>query len=277
MIKPEINIVDFANNNSRLYESAKPYPHIVIDNFFDEDVLRKISDEFIINNKSKVTFDNPNEKKTTLNDWNEFGIFTSKFIKFLNGKVFTNFLEQLTGIRDIIVDNTLEGGGLHQIGKGGYLKIHADFNKHSKTNYDRRLNVLVYLNENWRDKWGGDFEMWSKDLKKCKKKISPIFNRMVIFSTTDFSFHGHPSPLKTPKEILRRSVAMYYYTEGRPLDEVQKGLKYHSSLFKSRQDNSEDREMKTYNKIKKINYKEIIKYLLPSDVFDKIKDIKRKK
>ena len=81
-------------------------------------------------------------------------------------------------------------------------------------------------------KWGGKFELWSNDVKNCIKRVTPIFNRMIIFSTTSQSYHGHPSPLNTPKKISRKSIAMYYYTDGRPKHEIEDGLKYHSTLFK---------------------------------------------
>jgi hypothetical protein len=44
---------------------------------------------------------------------------------------------------------------------------------------------------------------------------------MVIFSTTDFSYHGHPEPLNCPDNRSRRSLALYYYTNGRPASEVR--------------------------------------------------------
>jgi len=268
MINKNIDIENFAKNQFLNYISGDPYPHIVIDNFFDEKILNNVCEEFNLNNKNKVIFNNPNEQKITLNKWDDFGPKTLKFIKYLNSEIFIEFLEKLTGIEKLLADNLLEGGGLHQINSGGYLKIHADFNKHSKTNLDRRLNALIYLNKEWKKEWGGEFEMWSKDLKRNVKKISPVFNRLVIFSTTSYSFHGHPSPLSSPNDISRKSIAMYYYTDGRPDNEIQGGLKYHSTLFKNRLNISEDRKMTFYNFIKNLKPRQIIKSLLPSKFLD---------
>ena len=108
------------------------------------------------------------------------------------------------------------GGGLHQIERGGYLKIHADFNRHPKFNLDRRLNLLLYLNENWKEEYGGHLELWNNQMTACVRRISPIFNRCVIFNTTDFSYHGHPEPLTCPEHVTRKSLALYYYSNGRP-------------------------------------------------------------
>jgi Rps23 Pro-64 3,4-dihydroxylase Tpa1-like proline 4-hydroxylase len=149
----------------------------------------------------------------------------------LNSATFINFLEELTGIDGIIPDPHFVGGGLHQIERGGYLKIHADFNRHKKLSLDRRLNLLIYLNQDWQEEYGGHFEMWDRDMTRCEKKILPLFNRCVIFNTTDFSYHGHPEPLTCPPDRTRRSLALYYYSNGRPAEEIAGG---HSTLFRPR-------------------------------------------
>ena len=107
------------------------------------------------------------------------------------------------------------GGGIHRIKRGGFLKIHSDTNFHPDFNLDRRLNLLLYLNKNWNDKYGGELELWDKKMKKCVKKIAPLFNRAVIFSTDDNSYHGHPDPLNCPENVVRQSLALYYYSHGR--------------------------------------------------------------
>ena len=79
---------------------------------------------------------------------------------------------------------------------------------------DRRLNILIYLNHNWDENNGGQLELWNKEMKKCEKKILPVFNRMVIFSTTDFSYHGNPKKVQTLNNLSRKSIALYYYSNG---------------------------------------------------------------
>ena len=108
-------------------------------------------------------------------------------------------MQTLTGIDENQSDPYLQGGGLHELRNDGYLNIHADFNIHPTLKLDRRLNILIYLNKNWEDEFGGNLQLWNKDMTKCEKKIIPIFNRMVIFSTTDFSYHGNPDKINCPK------------------------------------------------------------------------------
>ncbi|HWW61291.1 MAG TPA: 2OG-Fe(II) oxygenase, partial [Thermoanaerobaculia bacterium] len=139
------------------------------------------------------------------------------FLDAMNGFEMLLWLEALTGIDGLIPDPYFGGGGLHQIEPGGFLKVHADFNVHPKLKLDRRLNMLIYLNHDWREEWGGHLELW--DAEACRKKILPAFNRTVIFSTTDSSFHGHPHPLTAPPNRTRKSVSLYYYTAGRPESE----------------------------------------------------------
>ena len=139
---------------------------------------------------------------------------TQNVIKKLSDKNFLNWLEKLTGINNLIPDPELDGGGLHLIEKGGFLNVHVDFLAHTTNkNWSRQLNLLLYLNKQWKEEWNGELELWDKDMQKCVKKIQPIFNRCVIFNTCEGSFHGHPEPLKSPEEIKRRSLALYYFRD----------------------------------------------------------------
>lgn len=147
--------------------------------------------------------------------------------------MFLKFLEELTGITNLISDPSFRGGGLHNIYRGGKLGIHADFNKHERYGLDRRLNLLLYLNKEWREEYGGHIELWNREMKQCVRSYLPKFNRVVIFTTTETSFHGHPKPLSCPEYMSRKSLALYYYTNGRP-EEVQGDN--HSTIFKLRPD-----------------------------------------
>src|SRR5581483_6543461 len=115
----------------------------------------------------------------------------------------------------LIPDPYFTGGGLHQIERGGYLKIHADFDRHEKLGLQRRLNVLVYLNRDWDESYGGALELWDRAMTHPVVRVLPVFNRCVVFSTTDQSYHGHPEPLTCPPDRRRRSLALYYYTAAR--------------------------------------------------------------
>jgi len=215
---------------ARRYRQAVPFPHIVVDGLFDDDVLDAVLAEFPSRDAMKWReFDSPSEKK--LGYYHETSAISKTvrdFLNEMNSFEMLLWLEALTGIEGLIPDPYFGGGGLHQIEPGGFLKIHADFNVHPKLKLDRRLNMLIYLNKEWRDEYGGHLELWSRDQSKCVTKILPIFNRTVIFSTTDTSFHGHPHPLTSPPGTSRKSVSLYYYTAGRPKAEASDP---HDALF----------------------------------------------
>ena len=136
----------------------------------------------------------------------------------MNSPEFLGWLERITGIDDLLADNQLFGGGLHQSIAGAFLNVHVDYNIHPSTKFHRRLNVLVYMNKAWEDEFEGHLELWdfSGNKKRMLEKYAPIFNRCVIFETNESSFHGHPKPLKTPKGVNRKSIATYYYSRTRP-------------------------------------------------------------
>mmetsp|Transcript_7940 Transcript_7940/g.36165 ORF Transcript_7940/g.36165 Transcript_7940/m.36165 type:complete len:185 (-) Transcript_7940:162-716(-) len=142
---------------------------------------------------------------------------TRLVFSLLKSSMFVAFLERLTGIDDIIPDPHYRGSGLHQTEPGGFLRVHADFNRYESLKLDRRVNVFLFLNQDWDHSWGGALELWPRDMSTCEQKIQPVFNRLVIFRTTDFSYHGYTDPIRSP--YPRRSVSMYYYTNGRPADE----------------------------------------------------------
>lgn len=203
------------------YASAQPFPHVVIDGLFDDAELETVLDDFPAPDATRwVRFDNPLEKKLGFS--HEQSVVSDRMRRFLdamNGFETLLFLERLSGIEGLIPDPYFGGGGLHQIEPGGFLKIHADFNVHPKLHLDRRLNMLTYLNKGWCEEWGGHLELWDAEMRECRVKIAPLFNRTVVFSTTDTSFHGHPHPLEAPAGVTRKSVSFYYYTAGRPESE----------------------------------------------------------
>ena len=148
-LKPEY-LEELANKYSKEYSQGKPFPHIVIDNFLPESLLYQILEEFP--DPQKITwkkFNSSAEKKLASTSELQMGDRTRGLLYQLNSSTFVNFLEELTGIKGIIPDPHFVGGGLHQIQRGGYLKIHADFNRHKRLHLDRRLNLLIYLNKDY--------------------------------------------------------------------------------------------------------------------------------
>ena len=214
------------------YQRAAPFPHVVFDDFFDPALLDAILDEFPTPGQIKwQQFDNEREIKLASSVDANFGPMTRLMLYHLNSITFLDFLSAVTGIPDLISDPCFDGGGLHQIRRGGKLGIHADFNKHRRYHLDRRLNVLLYLNRNWKEEYGGHLELWNRSMSRCEAKVLPLFNRVMIFGTTDFTYHGHPDPLRCPDGMTRKSLALYYFTNGRPQEEVSG---QHSTLFRER-------------------------------------------
>lgn len=232
----------FAEQHALLYQEAEPFPNIEFKDFFNPRFLDLVCQEFPdLSTKNSQRFENEKQLKLAGIGEKFFGPQTTKMMHFLNSEPFLEFLQILTGIREpLIGDPYFIGGGQHEIKRGGLLKIHADFNKHSKLKLDRRINVLIYLNKDWKEEYGGHFELWDRDMKNCVKRILPVYNTMAIFSTTDYSYHGHPDPLQCPEDRSRKSLALYYYSNGRPQHEVIAGQEEHSTLFKSRKGNPND-------------------------------------
>ncbi len=217
------------------YKANTPYPHIYFDNFLPLEVAEAALRDFPepkeaawhssidVNQRKKLAFDDVEKLPSSIRD----------VLYFLNSRPMLKFLEMLTGIQGVLPDPYYTGGGLHQIRPGGLVEVHADFSYHKALRLDRRVNVLVYLNKDWKEEYGGHFELWDSDVKRAEKKILPVFNRCAIFSTTSISFHGHPIPLACPPNRNRKSLATYYYSNGRP--EEDPGLTHrHEVAFQER-------------------------------------------
>lgn len=232
-ILPTSRLNQIAEERASEYNNADPFPHMVFDDLFPEEFLKKVAAEFPEqNDPTWDVFENNREKKLASRGDEQLGPYARALISNLNSGTFISFLEKLTGIQGLVADPHLAGAGMHRILPGGKLSVHVDFNKHRQLgNLDRRLNILVYLNEDWEESYGGHFELWNKDVSEPVVKILPIFNRMAMFSTTEISWHGHPDPLTCPEGRSRRSIALYYYTNGR---DDGFGTKNHSTIFAAR-------------------------------------------
>jgi len=229
--KNMINKIEFKGLGKELrdqYSQSQPFPHGVIDGVFSDEVLDKVISEFDSPEEVWHEFDTKYEKKFQQSDDKKLGTATISVIQYMNSGSFLSFLEEITGIDGLIPDPYLVGGGLHKIEKGGKLGIHVDFNWHAKMRVFRRVNVIVYLNRDWSEDYGGHLELWDESKSCSVEKILPIFNRMVIFNTTEKSYHGHPFPVNCPKDKSRKSLALYYYTANQSGEQSEQS---HSTLF----------------------------------------------
>jgi hypothetical protein len=204
----------------RQFEKSKPFQHIVIDNFFEEQFALKIADEFPNHDDSiwTVAYDNPVEKKKACSHWDRFppSIYNAMFNLCNNS--FVNTLKTITQNHHLFADFGLHGGGMHSHNVGGKLNVHKDYSLHPKIPFMRNYNLIIYMTPNWKSSWGGGLEFWSHDEesgqpKECITKIENKFNRAVLFNTTQNSWHGLPEPLRCPANIARRSLAVYYVSD----------------------------------------------------------------
>lgn len=267
------DLIELGNQKHEEYANAHPFPNIYFDNFFEEESLRKVLAEFPnLGKKGDIHYENPNESKYASKGEFRFGEQSKALAHFMNSQPFLMFLQNLTGIKEALVpDPYFEGGGFHQIKPGGYLKVHVDFHKHKLMGLDRRINVLVYLNENWEEEYGGHFELWERDMSKCAVRIAPLFNRMAIFSTTDYSWHGHPDKLTCPPDRSRKSMALYYYTNGRPDSEISPENRQRITTTFTARKGQDSQKMTAFN-----NFVNLANDLLPPIVVKGIKKFRNK-
>ncbi len=199
----------------KAYQTDQPFPHIVLNDFLNPEAANSAMGAFpAVKDEGWIHYVHVNEKKHGLNKMELLPDYIQKVIKVLNSKDCVDYISELTGIKNLVADESLEGGGLHQSQRNGFLNIHADFTVHPhKRKLRRRVNLLIYLNKDWKDSYNGHLELWSRDMKACVQKVSPIFNRCVIFNTDEDSYHGLPEPILCPKEMTRKSIALYYFTE----------------------------------------------------------------
>jgi hypothetical protein len=218
---------------SSTYCFADPFPHIVLDNFLPEPVIRTALDNFPKEKlQSDIVFEigyaGHHKRQIMPEDCNAEA---RRLFHFFNSQPFLEFLEGLSSIEGLIPDPYFHGGGYHETARGGKLGIHADFRINGKLHLHRRMNVIVYLNENWKDEYGGQLELWDRKMTAKCHSVSPVFNRCVVFNTDADSYHGHPDPLQTPDDVRRRSIALYYYTASQT---IYKELPNTSTIYQAR-------------------------------------------
>jgi hypothetical protein len=203
------------------WNSKRPFRYLVVDDFLIPEQAEEILSNYPAVDQGGW------DGTTYINQKNKFqqrefvqGSIFNKVFEELNSATFLKEIEYITGLENLIPDEKLFGGGLHQSRTGAFLDVHVDYNIHPETKLHRRLNILIYMNKDWLDEYEGHLQLWDMKEKKMIGNIAPIFNRMAMFETNEISYHGHPAPLKTPEGVTRKSIAAYYYTQSRPANEV---------------------------------------------------------
>ena len=218
MLNPLLSI-----NTGRLskeYESKLPFPHLVFDNFLDPTLIKQAAAEarYFTDNYQPDWSGDEHEHQLQ-----KFGMEEAEYLPpllrlislYVNGKEFLSFLREVTGKPSLVGDAEYTGGGFHFTKRGGKLGVHHDFNfKGSPDNPQsyRKCNLIILLNDVWFEDWGGELELWDKNLTKSYRSIAPRLNRAVLFNIEDAP-HGHPHPLNCPPSECRRSLAYYFYDD----------------------------------------------------------------
>ncbi len=203
------------------FHASEPYPYVVIDDFLPIDEAIKIAESFPDKDQinwrlagpgdSKHTQD-PNIEKITSSDEEAFPKDIRQAMYSLQSGIFIRFLEKLTGFEHLNADPHHFGCGLHSTGSGGRLMLHVDASRHPNKDFQQLINLIYYCTPDWKEEYGGHLELWDKEAKQCVKKITPSFNRAVIFYTGRDCYHGQPEPTTSPKNIRRNSLALYFYS-----------------------------------------------------------------
>ncbi len=224
----------FYDLEKKILVSETPYPHASIKNFLPTQLCKDISSDF------KFPEIDPNagiedkifqKTKKGLTKIDLMPLSIQNLINNLNSRKFLSILEKKFKINNLVADQSLFGGGMHESFRGGFLKIHSDFVFIKKRKLKRMLNLLLYLNEEWEDGWGGAIELWKEDMSEMFLKVSPKINNALIFRTDLESNHGFPDPIKCPENFSRKSIALYYYT---PYEKMIKPKKKFYAIWKKR-------------------------------------------
>jgi hypothetical protein len=210
---------------ARSYESAEPFRHIVIDDFLDEQFAGALLAQFPAFEKgNNLGDDGAPGKKSTFERISRLGAAYQALDSLIKGETFLEFIGRITGIDGLLYDPFYLGGGTHENRSGQSLHAHVDFNYHPTEGWHRRINLIVYLNPGWNEDWGGNLELYRDPYQDAHPtaKIAPLFNRCVIFDTTEKSWHAFDqiSPAAELANQTRKSIALYFYSQDRPEDQT---------------------------------------------------------
>ncbi|MBS0569937.1 MAG: 2OG-Fe(II) oxygenase [Proteobacteria bacterium] len=228
--------IDRADGLAAQFQRAEPFRHVVIDDFFAPEFCAQLLAEF-------PPFERGNARneagelgnKSTVEKIRGLGPTYAALDDTIRTHGFLDLVGRITGIDDLLYDPWYFGGGTHENRQGQDLDAHVDFNRHPVERWHRRLNLIVYLNREWEDAWGGSLELHSdpRALDDRVTVITPLYNRAVIFETTERSWHGFSRiVLPAAKQALsRKSIALYFYTTERPDEEL---ADTHSTIYVDR-------------------------------------------
>jgi hypothetical protein len=210
------------------YRSSSPFPHIVLDDFLEGGAAREAAHDFPGHDDPHWTrYRHVNENKAHTDRWEDFPPSIAAIVREMNTPRFVELLGRITGIEGLRADPDIEGGGMHQSWRGGFLNVHTDFTMHRKNpTWRRRCNLILYMNEDWNPDWGGALQLWDTRMKDNMEAVPCMLNRAVLFNTPK-ALHGFPDPLECPEDRSRKSVQWYYYTADEAVEAVPEATTYY--------------------------------------------------
>ncbi|MGO4882854.1 MAG: 2OG-Fe(II) oxygenase [Bryobacteraceae bacterium] len=204
------------------FSTAQPFRHVVIDQFLDPQFCQDLIAQY----PPFEAGDARNERgepagKSVIPGIARLGTAYRQFDRLMRDAEFLSRMGRVTGISGLLYDEDYVGGGTHENRDGQELDSHVDFNYHPRHGWHRRLNLIVFLNPEWEEAWGGCLELLREPSADASTTVTPLANRAVIFETTESSWHGFRI-VRTPPGlgITRRSLAVYFYTRERPAAEI---------------------------------------------------------
>lgn len=220
---------ELARRHRAAFESADPYPHVVLDDFLPAEIAEGVVEEYAADESTWAHYHHYNQRKQAITSLEGMGPRNRELVEALQSEAFVDFIAEITGLPGLFADPYLDGAGMHRTLPGGHLNIHTDFLSHpNHDEWSREINLLIYFNPGWKEEWMGNLELWDRDVKRCARSVAPLLNRCVIFRTSDISYHGHPQPLVCPDGVTRNSIALYYFQKS------SAKLQLHPTTYRSR-------------------------------------------
>lgn len=224
------------NSLSEQYKHAKPFEHVVINNFFSNPDDITIPDP----DGSWYVYDNPFEGKYLKSSFRDV-----PELNILNTSEFVNYISQITGIVNLESDEYLNAGGLHAYPNNGRSGIHLDYTIHPVSGKERRVSLLIYMSKDWNPQWGGNLKLWDENLDNETTINHGLWNTAVLFKTNGLCYHGFPDPIKCPKGVYRKAIGVFYLTD--PSEESLKNPRNRAYYFPRKTDNVCEQLQKLYD------------------------------
>src|SRR5258708_31921949 len=214
LLDNKVKLTNSADAYQKTYLRGDPFPHLVIDDMFSDELLEPLLTEVarMKQDQWQTSGEEGLQRVRRIRSCAEIGKASQRLVNILHSAPFLYLLSELTGIWQLLPDPYLQGGGNAMMKPGDYFKVHSDRSVAYDTGLTRRLALIVFLNKDWDSAFGGQLELWDNDGKFCRESIEPAFNRTVIFEVKDPNYHGVPTPLACPPDRIRQSFLVYYHT-----------------------------------------------------------------